>query len=280
VRFTDKRGDISDAEQSNAEYLRSFKIGDTTVRFLEEMSDWERYREHYTVDGKMFPCIKSQGECPGCNSDNEKVSKNSRKYATNVYLVDSSRVLPFKIPISLAKKMEARADKNGGTITNRDYVVMRTGKTMMDTEYDVDTDEKYAIDTAEKLKEGADINALLEAAFREQWGDPEDYVEGAAPRTVKPQGDPDEDRPEWAAKDEEIEALKAKIKAREAAKEEHVDLPTEASVQSASADDEVIDEEDLYKMSRNDLETVAMKVGVSFDGMTDRQLIRKIIASA
>lgn len=242
MRFSSKRGNVSDSD-SNLTYLRSFKNGNTTVRFLAEMDDWDRYREHYTLDGKMFPCIKSEGPCPGCNSSNEKVSKSSRKYATNVFLVDSGQVLPFKIPISLAKLLENRAERNGGTLLNRDYVVMRTGSGM-DTNYDVDTDEKYVIDIEEKLKEAADIESILEAAFIEQWGDPED---------LKP----------------EVEE-----------KKEDDIPPTESSSQSASADDEEISEDDLYKMDRDDLETVAMKVGVSFEGMTDRQLIRKILATA
>lgn len=262
MRFTDKRGDISDAEASKIDYIRSFKAGETTVRFLEEMSDWEKYREHYTLDGKMFPCIKANASCPGCNSDNEKVSKSSRKYATNVYLVEAARVLPFKIPISLAKVLETRSERNGNTLLNRDYVIIRKGSGM-DTDYDADSDEKYPVDTAEKLKEASDINELLEAAFTEQWGDPEEFVEGNSSQIEK---------------DPEIDALKAKI--RSIQKSEEDIPPTEASVQSESADDEVINEDDLYKMDRNDLETVAMKVGIAYDGMTDRQLIRKIIATA
>ena len=150
MRFSTKRGDASDAD-SNLTYLRGFKAGNTTVRFLQEMEEWDKYREHYTLDGKMFPCIKTEGTCPGCTSNNEKVSKSSRKYATNVFLVDTGQVLPFKIPITLAKLLENRADRNGGTLLNRDYVVMRSGSGM-DTSYDVDTDEKYVIDVAEKLK--------------------------------------------------------------------------------------------------------------------------------
>ena len=130
----------------------------------------------------------------------------------------------------------------------------------MDTDYDVDQDEKYAIDTAAKLKEGADIDAILEANFREQWGDPEDYARG-------------ESKSSGFTADE----VDAESRAKKAADDVP---PTESSSQSASADDEEIDEEDLYKMSREQLEVVAMKVGVAFDGMTDTQLIRKIIVNA
>lgn len=261
MRFSTKRGDASDVD-SNLTYLRGFKTGNTTVRFLQEMEEWDKYREHYTLDGKMFPCIKTEGTCPGCTSNNEKVSKSSRKYATNVFLVDTGQVLPFKIPITLAKLLENRADRNGGTLLNRDYVVMRSGSGM-DTSYDVDTDEKYVIDVAEKLKDASDIGAILEAAFVEQWGDPEEFVEQAeAPKPSRSNG------------------FTLEEVASEPRKKAEDIPPTETSSQSESADDEVINEDDLYKMERNDLETVAMKVGVAYEGMTDRQLIRKILATA
>ena len=258
MKFTSKRGDVSDAEVSG-NYLRNFKNGTTTIRFLQEMDEWDKYREHYTLDGKSFPCIKGEGNCPGCNHENEKVSKSSRKYATNVYFVEPGLVLPVRIPITLAKRLETRAERNGNTLLTRDYVVIRKGSGM-DTDYDVDQDEKYAIDTAAKLKEGADIDAILEANFREQWGDPEDYARG-------------ESKSSGFTADE----VDAESRAKKAADDVP---PTESSSQSASADDEEIDEEDLYKMSREQLEVVAMKVGVAFDGMTDTQLIRKIIVNA
>lgn len=245
MRFTSKRGDVSDAD-SGGMYLRSFKTGATTVRFLQEMKDWDRYREHYTLDGKMFPCIKDMGNCPGCNSENDKVSKSSRKYATNVYLPQVGVVLPFKIPISLAKRLETRAERNGGTLLNRDYVIFRKGSGL-DTDYDVEGDEKYEVDIDEKLKEATDVNECLDASFREQWGDPEDFVSDGKPAASKPS----EDVP-----------------------------PTETSAQSESAGDEVISEDALWEMPRNDLEVVARKVGVDPGGMTDRQLVRKILATA
>lgn len=117
----------------------------------------------------------------------------------------------------------------------------------LDTDYDVEGDEKYEVDIDEKLKEATDVNECLDASFREQWGDPEDFVSDGKPAASKPS----EDVP-----------------------------PTETSAQSESAGDEVISEDALWEMPRNDLEVVARKVGVDPGGMTDRQLVRKILATA
>ena len=169
MQFGKKKSEV--VEQYDGEfmpYLRNFREGDNEVRFIEEVDDWIAFAEHYTGDQRSFPCTGDRTSCPGCTSDNEKMSRASRKYATNVKLVGNDLVLPFRIPMSLAKKLFNRSERNG-TITNRDYIVMREGKGF-ETEYDLEQGDKHAVDL-EALKEQAhDIEGILRSSYEEIWG--------------------------------------------------------------------------------------------------------------
>ena len=250
MEFGTRRGDTPEIE-SDGRYLRNFKKGEVKVRFLEETQDWMTFREHY-LEGKSFPCTQDKDTCPGCSHPDEDVQRASRKYATNLYLVDVERTLPFRIPVSLAKSMDTRSDKNGGTILNRDYVVMRTGKGL-DTEYDVDSDERYALDTKSLLKDGLDINELLEESYNEVWGEK-----------------PVEEKPKTSSR---LGRTKAKVD--EPVEEE---LPFEAK---SSPDDEdlVIDEDALYDMALADLIDLGTKVGIeNAEDMSKPSLIRSLLS--
>lgn len=161
----------ADANEGSGNYLRSFPRGETTVRFLEEPDDWNAYREHYTLEGKSFPCTGNRKACPGCLHPNEKVSKSSRKYATQVYNVKTEKVLPYKIPVTLADRLAVRAERNGGTLLSRDYVILKTG-TGLDTEYDVDQEDKYPVDLKELQKKiTIEVQDCHIDSFKENWGD-------------------------------------------------------------------------------------------------------------
>jgi hypothetical protein len=251
MQFGQRRGDVTEIE-SDGRYLRNFKKGEVKVRFLEETQDWITFREHY-LEGKSFPCTQDKDTCPGCNHPDEDVQRASRKYATNIYLVEVEKTLPFRVPVSLAKSMDTRSDKNGGTILNRDYVVMRSGKGL-DTEYDVDSDERYALDTKSLLKDGIDINELLEESYNEVWGE----------KVV-------EEKPKASSR-----LGRGKAKAEEPVEEPQTDFPSEAD-----SDDIVIDEDALYEMSVPDLQDLAVKVGLSVDDdASKRDLIRLLLSEA
>lgn len=249
MQFGQRRGDVTEIE-SDGRYLRNFKKGEVKVRFLEETQDWITFREHY-LEGKSFPCTGDKDSCPGCTHPDEDVQRASRKYATNVYLVEVERVLPFRIPVSLAKSMDTRSDKNGGTILNRDYVVMRSGKGL-ETEYDVDSDERYAMDTKSLLKDGMDIQELLEESYNEVWGE----------------------KKEEPVKEKTSRLGRGKAKAEE----EPEEFPSEAK-DSADDEDLVIDEEALYDMALADLIDLGTKVGIEgAEDMSKPSLIRSLLS--
>lgn len=177
MKFGTKRADVDESIENGefTPYLRNFKPGETTVRFLDEVDEWLMFYEHFTPEGKSFPCTQDRKSCPGCTSDNEKMAKGSRKYATNLMIVENNAVLPWRIPVSLAKRLFNRAERNG-TITNRDYVIMREGKGL-DTEYDVEQDDKYPVDLPELRKQIFDIESVLQSSYDEIWGEKVEKVE-------------------------------------------------------------------------------------------------------
>jgi hypothetical protein len=248
MRFGTAKKDAVDDYSGDGLYLRTFKDGDTTVRFLEETDDWIQFREHYTRDRKSFPCTGDKWSCPGCTSDDEEVSRSSRKYACNVYVVKGGYVAPYRIPITLAKKMFTRSERNDGTVLNRDYTVMKTGKGM-DTDYDVEQDDKYTMDVKTLLKDGQDIEEILQASFNEIWGSVDD---------PKPRANAEESKPE--------------------------DLPSEAERDSDDSDsvqeNVVIDEDALYDMELPDLRDLAVKAGVDVKSNARKSDVIRALLSA
>lgn len=228
MKFGQRKADAPAISDGTGNYLRNFKDGDTVIRFIDEPDEWIVFREHYTTDRRSFPCTEDRDTCPGCTSDIESVQRASRKYGTNVWLVKSDLVLPFRIPMSLAKRVFSRAERNDGTITNRDYVIMKSGKGM-DTEYDLEAEDKYTVDLDALRAKALNVQEILAESYDEIWGD---------------------------GKDSSL-AKKAK---------EEEPLPSKPEVKSASADDSgdvEIDEDALYEMGLTDLVTLASKVGVS-----------------
>ena len=160
----------SEAPASNTSgvWINAFKSGETVVRFVDEIDSWTQFTEHYNSDGHWYPCTKDN-TCTGCSSDSEKERKKSTKYATNVYLTKTGDVRAYKIPVTLANALERRAERNNGTITNRDYAILKSGSGM-ETTYDVDQEQKYDLDINDLRKQGADIEDLLRERFEEVVG--------------------------------------------------------------------------------------------------------------
>ncbi len=168
VTFGTKKSEAP-ASTGSGVWINAFKSGETVVRFLDEIDSWTQFMEHYNSDGHWYPCTKDKS-CTGCSSDIEKERKRSTKYATNVYLTKTGDVRAYKIPVTLANALERRAERNSGTITNRDYAILKSGSGM-DTTYDVDQESRYELDIDDLRKQGSDIEDLLRERFEEVVGD-------------------------------------------------------------------------------------------------------------
>lgn len=185
----------------SGDYLRTFKEGPTLVRFIDQLDDWHGYFEHYHPSLKRsVPCLRDEDgntdECEACNSDNKAFKYASRKVALNLCLVDKDIVLPFKISATLHEKLERRAEKDGGDITKRDYLITRTGMDQK-TDYDVDREDAYEANFKELRSKSADINEILEDNFKEFWSEYGDKIRGSK--------SDDDDEPRSRRRDEEDE---------------------------------------------------------------------------
>lgn len=251
MKFGEKKKNAPDEPSGDGMYLRNFKDGEVVVRFLEPTDEWIVYREHYTADRKSFPCTGDRDSCPGCTSDDEQVARSSRKYATNLWLPKNDLVLPFRIPVSLAKRMVAREERSDDGITNRDYVVMRSGKGL-DVEYDVEADDKYSVDLAPLLAQGKDIQEILEISYNEIWGEP---------KTSK-LAQPKEEKPRRAPKEKE-------------------EFPSETESSADEDENLEIDEEALYDMGLDELLVLADKAGLVVKTDSKKsEVIRALIAAS
>jgi hypothetical protein len=162
-------------QEFSGDYLRTFRAGETTLQWLEEVDMWWDYWEHFNqTDQKAYPCDSDdRKECPGCNSEDAKEAKASHKYATTVKLISERGgediYLPMRVPVSIRKKMETRSERNKGTILNRQYTVIKDGKGL-DTEYDVESGDRCDPVSKDDLKENLfDIEEILTKMWKTAW---------------------------------------------------------------------------------------------------------------
>lgn len=149
------------SENDGEVWLKGFKEGETRVRFLQPTHVWPTAREHYSEGPGYFPCSE-ESDCPGCTDPSKRVQNRSRKYFVNT-LDERGRVSVHKMGSRLYKTVKSREQRTG-TILDRDYTIIRTGKTMDDTVYELEAGERYEIDGEVELH---DIPALLEAKYNE-----------------------------------------------------------------------------------------------------------------
>jgi len=156
------------------DFIRYLKDGDTTFRILQEPDDWTYWWEHFSPMGFSFPCPRGVDDpvedCPGCSSDNEKMSKVNRKIGFNVLASVNGveYVNAFKVGPTVADKLKNRFNRFS-TVTDRDYTITRykTGSDRWD--FDVEGGMPSPVDVSKyELK---DLEELLAQSYDEAWGD-------------------------------------------------------------------------------------------------------------
>lgn len=148
-------------------FIKYLKDGDQTLRILQEPDEWRYYWEHFNPSGFPFPC-SNESDCPGCNSDLEKMKKVQRRAAFNAW--DGQYHNVWKIPNTVAEKLKVRADRLG-TITDRDYTITRIKTGQGDSarwDYDIEGGSKEGSDA--DIEDLIDIEQMLGQAFEDAWG--------------------------------------------------------------------------------------------------------------
>ena len=179
-------GITSQPTTGSGDWPKGLRKGETRVRFLAEIGDWNEYWEHYDETVKFFPCTGDRQTCPGCTSPVERTSKASKRYLAPVLDPKTGKVWGLKMGIDLANRLSLRNDRNNGTVTNRDYTLIRTGDGL-ETEYDVEQEEAVAFDLA-VYADALDLDELLSSQFVSAWPDftPGQTSNGTAPAAAAP----------------------------------------------------------------------------------------------
>jgi len=160
---------------SGGDFIRYLKDGSTTMRILQEQDEWKYYWEHFSPAGFSFPCPRKPSDpvedCPGCASDNEKMSKVNRKIAFNALTSFNGveYVNVWKIGPMVADKLENRI-KRFDTITDRDYTITKYKTSGDRWDFDVEGATPTPVDL--RKQDWKDIEALLQQAWDDAWGDP------------------------------------------------------------------------------------------------------------
>lgn len=144
-----------DAASGNVTFIKSIPADVAySVRFLTDPEEWVSYAEAWDADRqRSYPLPESD--------DPESVDRVSHRYLANVVEIESDRVVPLRIPSSLANRLMTRYERYG-TLTDRDYDLFRSGKGL-NTEYDVETGDKANRRIAKY--ELLDLETVLEDAY-------------------------------------------------------------------------------------------------------------------
>jgi hypothetical protein len=163
---------------AGGDFIRYLKEGDNTMRILQDPDDWTYYWEHFSPSGFSFPCPNTgdDADCPGCSSENEKMSKLNRRIAFNVLQSWNGQdyVNAFKIGPMVSEKLENRFARFS-TLTDRDYTITKY-KTKQDRwDFDVEGHTPSPVDP--NLYELKDIEVMLKQQWDDAWGEGKDKVQ-------------------------------------------------------------------------------------------------------
>jgi hypothetical protein len=173
MQFGVKQGEapVYDPESGSGggSYIKYFKENETRLRFLEPVHEWTEIWMHFSQSkSRDYPCTGNKSTCPGCNHENPKESRASKRYIVNALGVKTGYVDLWKIPQSIIDDF-LRYEQMDGSISLRDYTVLKFQKDG-GTKYSVDKEDRDGLELVEYTKLMKDHQEALADAFREVWG--------------------------------------------------------------------------------------------------------------
>ena len=285
MKFGRKVSDPNTNTGGGGGFIKYLRDGDTTLRFLEEPTEWTEYWEHFDKNSqRSYPCTNQRDTCPGCvlkTKDEEEAERDNRQPrvwgAQKRYLVNAlgsnGYVDLWKMPGSLMPSLQRYADRFG-TITDREYTLSKfeaNGR----TQYDAERGDKDFIDLSPYRNKMADHEAALQKAWIEVFGaPPEETLEAAPAVSSKPTPTAE------SAADDKVSSWGAK-----AAED---DVPPSEPAGSAEAEQEIdtaaereILESDLRQMSPDEIKTLIDQAGlppIPFESDDSNELADYLIA--
>lgn len=276
-------------------WVRTFSQPSTVIRIAEDAyydeekgrevegtEAWYKELEHYDRAGfrRSFPCPVPHGtpkeKCPGCTHPDEEVRRRTAKWYFNA-LDDKDYLRVYKIGVKLLRKFKLR-EQRIGTVSDRDYEVIRSGKDFNEIEYDLEAGDKGPRDKMpEKLH---DIPEILSRSWQEAL----DYYSG---KTKNAENDAEEDAPLRERRTESASArsgLKEKLEAERAARAEtksKAEEPEEAAETSWQDWGKNPEEEDIKMAETSDIKAWLSSMDVEFPNRAPRsRLISMAIEKA
>lgn len=135
------------AESDGDVWLKGFKEGETKLLLYPTQTGlWATYREHYDpVLRRFIPCAqsKSNPDCIGCQSEIEMVRRKNRKWIAAAFDKDN-RLNYYKVGQKMFDTLK-RKEQRIGTLSDREYIFIRSGTDLETTAYDIEPGEKTEV---------------------------------------------------------------------------------------------------------------------------------------
>lgn len=165
------------AKGSSSDLTVRIKDGQTLRgRFMAEPDKWVKYEEHFDKAHGYFPCI-DDGTCLGCADG----LRSNKRFLVHFVDYEEKKLIALVLPYTLAEDLAKKYDRFN-TLLDRVYDLSRTGAGIKDTTYEVNYDERKAVDLSRFEADVRKMNLL-------------ELLESLVPSSEFVADDDDDDRP-------------------------------------------------------------------------------------
>lgn len=208
---------------SSGRFIKYFKKGEKTLRFLEPTDEWTKFFDHFSQSKqRSFPCTGDKETCPGCTSENQKEKSASCRFLVNALDPETGYVDLWKIPVSIIDDLE-RYEAKDGSISDRLYTVIQFKDDKGKVRYSVDREERVTSSVKEYKDKMLDHQEALQESYEEAWGqDPADEESPIQRPSARPKDEgwkhepEDEDKPPFEQEEEPIRVDESEIQKMDA----------------------------------------------------------------